>query len=182
MGDTQLHQPVMIDDKGIEFAVDFVFDRARRKQQVGSNGATDPDNDFTASFHGKLRRQQRFRLDSDDDNKRGISRQAPCVRVFDFNKRRYPGTKPGPDTTHHDHDHGRADHGDNNNQRSDAADKRADDTQHTAVADRPRPGLATSSESRARRHNCGGQHRPARGFQLKVETNKQRQYDGRSQF
>ena len=136
MLDAELHQLVLSDNQRVKLTVDFLLDGARGEQQVRDNRTHDTNDNFAASLHRKLRRQQRLGLDGDDNNQRGIARQPPGVGVLHFHQRRDPGAKARPDTAHHQHQQRRADHQDNNGERRDTADERPDDTQHSAIADR----------------------------------------------
>ncbi|MNG66225.1 hypothetical protein D3C79_245080 [compost metagenome] len=111
--------------------------------------------------------------DSDDDDQRGITGKPPGVGVFNLDQRRDPGTKPGPHTTQQQHHHRRTRGGDDNHQADEAADKSTDNAQPAAVANGAGERLATRRKSRTGGHDGGGHRRPARGFQIEMETDKQ---------
>ena len=182
MLNAQLHQLVLGNDQRVKFTVDFLFDGAWREKQVSDNRTHNTDHNLAAALHGKLRREQRFRLNGDDNNQRGITRQPPGVGVFHFHQRRNPGAETRPDTAHHQHQQWRADHQNNNGECCETADKRPDDTQHPTIADRARIGFPTRGKGRTRRNYCSRQDRPARGFKLEVKANKQRQHNGTGQL
>lgn len=101
---------------------------------------------------------------------------SPGIGVFDLNQRRNPGTKPGPQTADQHHQQRRADHQDDDNQRRNTANKGPGNTQHTAIADRAGVRFAASSKGRPGGDDRCRQYRPARRFELKMETDKQRQH------
>ena len=162
----------MIDQQIIQFKVDLFFNRTRRKQQVGHNGADDTDDNLTASLNGELRRQHRLFMNSDNNDKRGIARQAPGIGVLNPHQRGDPGAESGPQAAYQHHQQRGADHQDDDRQRGDTADKGAGDTQHPAIADRPGVRLPACGKRRAGSNDGGGKHRPARRFQLKMKTDE----------
>lgn len=178
----ELHQLVLRQQQAIELAVDLLLHRARREEQIGHDSADDPDDDLAAALNGKLRGQQRFGLHGNDDDQRGVARQAPRVGVFNPHQRGDPGAEARPETANHQHHQRGADHADDHHQRGNAADKGPDNTQHAPVADRPRVGFPPGGKGRTGGHNRCRQHRPARRFQIKVKANKQRQHNGAGQF
>ncbi len=64
----ELHQLVLCQQQAVELAVDLLLHRARREEQIGHDGADDPDNDLTAALNGELRSEQRFGLHGNDDD------------------------------------------------------------------------------------------------------------------
>ena len=182
MLNAQLHKLVLSNNQRVQLTIDFLLDGSRREEQICDNRADDTNDNLATTFDGELRSKQRFTLNGDDNNQRGISRQAPGVRVLHLHQRRDPGAKTRPDTAHNQHQQRRADHQDDNGQSGDTADKGADNTQHPAIANCPGVRFATRREGWTGGDDRGGQNGPARCFKLEMEANKQRQHNGACQL
>ena len=82
MLNTELHQLILGNNQRIQFTIHFLLNGARREKQVSDNGTDNTDDNLTAAFHGELWGKQRFALNGDDNNQRGITGQPPGVGVL----------------------------------------------------------------------------------------------------
>ncbi|MPN30257.1 hypothetical protein SDC9_177720 [bioreactor metagenome] len=73
MLNAQLHKLILRHQQAIQFNINLLLHRTGRKEQVGNNGTDNTHHNFTTAFERKLRRQQRFSLDSNDDDQRRIA-------------------------------------------------------------------------------------------------------------
>lgn len=103
MLNAQLHKLILRHQQAVQFDINLLFHRTGRKEQIGHNSTDNPHHYFTTAFERKLRRQQRFSLDGNDDDQPRIARKSPCIGVFDSQATRSVYKKTGPDTTHRDH-------------------------------------------------------------------------------
>ena len=102
--------------------------------------------------------------------------QPPGIGVFDANQRGDPGAETRPQTAHQHHQQRRANHQNDYRQRGNTADKRPDNTQHPAIADRARIRFSAGGKRGTRGDNGRREYRPARRFQLKMEADKECQH------
>ncbi len=168
----------------IDFAVDDLFNRARREEHIRQNGAEYAEHNLAATFDRKLRHQRQtiVGVGGHHDNQRGIARQPQRIGVFYLDQRGEPDADARPYAAEQQHHHRRAHRGDHNGQRGDTADEGADNTQHAAIAQRAGVGIAAGDESGAARDDAGGHHRPARRFKVKMKADHQRRHQREGQL
>ena len=86
MRHAELQQAIMRHQQRIDFAVDDLFNRARREDHIRQNGAENAEHNLAATFNRKLRHQRQaiVGVGGHHDNQRGIARQPQRIGVFNF--------------------------------------------------------------------------------------------------